>query len=546
MATPPPAPHGRRRRGLPSSEADRNHSAGTSGEAGLGFTGTTSGTHRKLRCRGSTHWPSRRKRRFWGSRQGRTRKPSRRDAPPTRSASISSVAKRWRCRLAHGGDPGGSCSPLASSGHRLWDLGLRSPVASWPGPRGSRSLGGPEVAIADWPSVSLPVQGSQLSGSPPLAWRKVLEAKAARARGLLEQQLCQAKAAVQNFWQKHLNICHPDIFVSPQHPNIHAESIVCLSLLELTQKLQEGVLCPELVVYSYMEQVLQAQKELNCLTGLVPGWEQQLQELQQRLHRGPLYGVPISLKDSYQCQGQVSSCGTFTLLDSPAMEDSVIVKVLKSQGAVVFAKTNIPQAMMSYNSGNPIFGNTLNPKNHKRSPGGSSSGEAALIATGASILGLGTDLGGSIRLPASFCGICGFKTTSARLSSKGVTPILSGAKLVTSSLGPMARDVDSLVLCMRALLCDELFRLDPTVPPLPFNDQLYSCSKPLRIGYYESNGFFEPLPCMKRAMQQSQELLERAGHQLIHFPVLQIEYMTFELFYGSFMADGMETIRELL
>ncbi|XP_049639699.1 vitamin D3 hydroxylase-associated protein-like [Suncus etruscus] len=233
------------------------------------------------------------------------------------------------------------------------------------------------------------------------AWRKGLEAKAARARGLLEQQLCQAKAAVQTFWQKH--------------PNIGAESVVSLSLLELTQKLQKGALSPELVVYSYMEQVLQAQKELNCLTGLMPGWEQQLQELQQRPHRGPLHGIPVSLKDSYQCQGQVSSCGTFTLLDSPAMEDSVIVKVLKSQGAVVFAKTNIPQAMMSYNSDNPIFGNTLNPQNHKRSPGGSSSGEAALIATGASILGMGTDLGGSIRLPASFCGICGFKTTSARL-----------------------------------------------------------------------------------------------------------------------------------
>lgn len=364
------------------------------------------------------------------------------------------------------------------------------------------------------------------------AWRKGLEVKVARARGLLEQQLCQAKSAVETFWQKH--------------PNLRAESVVSLSLLELRQKLQEGVLSPELVVYSYMEQVLRAQKELNCLTGLVPDWEQQLQELQQRPHRGPLHGIPISLKDSYQCQGQVSSCGTFALLDSPAMEDSVIVKVLKSQGAVVFAKTNIPQAMLSYNSDNPIFGNTLNPHNPKRSPGGSSSGEAALIATGGSILGMGTDLGGSIRLPASFCGICGFKTTSARLSLKGVTTILSGLKMVSTSLGPMARDVDSLVLCMRALLCDELFRLDPIVPPLPFNNQLYSCSKPLRIGYYESNGFFEPLPCMKRAVQQSRELLERAGHQLIPFPVLQIEYMTFELFYGTVMADGLETIKNIL
>ncbi|XP_055963776.1 vitamin D3 hydroxylase-associated protein-like isoform X2 [Sorex fumeus] len=360
-----------------------------------------------------------------------------------------------------------------------------------------------------------------------LRWgfRRRLEAKIAQALAQREQQLRQMEATLRSFWQKH--------------PDASPKSIVSLSLLELTQKLQEGTLSPELVLHSYLEQAVRTQRDRNCLTGFPSDWEQQLQELHQRPHRGPLYGVPVSLKDNYQCQGVTSTCGLVAWMDRPAKEDCVIAKVLKSQGAVVFAKTNVPQAMMSYNSFNPVFGWTLHPKDPQKMPGGSSSGEAVLIASGGSILGMGSDLGGSIRLPASLCGVCGFKVTSARLSSLGVLSAMPGQSTVMAALGPMARDVDSLVLCLRALLCAELFRLDPTVPPLPFNDQLYSCSEPLRIGYCEEFDSLSPtLPCMRRVLQQSRELLERAGHKT--------DSMTFHFFYGGILADGLETLSELL
>ncbi|XP_054973969.1 vitamin D3 hydroxylase-associated protein-like [Sorex araneus] len=364
-------------------------------------------------------------------------------------------------------------------------------------------------------------------------WRRKLEAKITQALGRREQQLRQVEAELQTFWQKH--------------PEASAKSVASLSLLELTQKLQEGTLSPELVLHSYLEQALRAQRDWNCLTGFLSSWEQQLQDLHQRPHRGLLHGVPVSLKDNYQCQGEVSSCGLVAWLDRPAEEDCVIAKVLRSQGAVVFAKTNVPQAMMSYNSINPIFGTTLNPKGFQKTPAGSSSGEAVLIASGGSILGMGTDLGGSIRIPASFCGICGLKTTSTRLSSLGVLSAAPGQKTVLSALGPMARDVDSLALCMRALLCDELFRLDPTVPPLPFNDQLYSCSQPLRIGCSEDPGSYSlMLPCMRRALQQSRELLERAGHKVVPFSIPRMDFAVFEFFFGGLLGDGMETMSELL
>lgn len=197
----------------------------------------------------------------------------------------------------------------------------------------------------------------------------------------------------------------------------------------------------------------------------------------------------------------------------------------------------------SYDCSNPIYGQTVNPHNFQKTSGGSSGGEGALIGGGGSLLGIGSDIGGSIRIPASFCGICGFKPTSGRLrweflfqsvlwmiivhlwysalhlncemfwflcvlvSSQGNSPIYRGQKsgklqlyhlhheycmcrqkpwslfcvfllkLVLSSSGPMARDVDSLALCMQALLCDHMFSLDPTVPPIPFNTQVCPVEK---------------------------------------------------------------------
>ncbi|XP_014651372.1 PREDICTED: vitamin D3 hydroxylase-associated protein-like [Ceratotherium simum simum] len=362
--------------------------------------------------------------------------------------------------------------------------------------------------------------------------RRQLRKKIAKAQEQRARLLEQMKSAVRRF--KH------------KHADIQSESILSLSLLELSEKLREGALSPENVLYTYMEQALKVNKELNCLTDFIPDCEEQLKELPKGKEKGLLYGVPVSLKEHFDYKNHVSSCGLVSFLGIPAKDDCVIVKVLKSQGAIPFVKTNVPQTMISYDSSNVIFGKTLHPQNPKKSPGGSSSGEGALIAGGGSILGLGSDLGGSIRVPSSFCGICGFKPTGSRLSLLGMSVPMDGMDTVTGTLGPMARDVDSLALCMRALLCEELFHLDPSVPPLSFNDEVYSSSKPLRIGYYESDGFSQPTPSMKRAVQQTKQLLEKAGHKLIPFSVPRTDHMVYELFFGGIFADGIETLHDVL
>ncbi|XP_057166658.1 vitamin D3 hydroxylase-associated protein-like isoform X1 [Ursus arctos] len=331
-------------------------------------------------------------------------------------------------------------------------------------------------------------------------------------------------------------------------PSLDPRAILELPLERLAQKLQDEELSLEGVLCSYLEEALKVHKEVNCLTDFLGECEEQLQALKKlkKAERGLLYGVPVSLKDVYDCKGHDSTCGLAQFLEKPAAKDGVIVKVLKAQGAIPFVKTNIPQTLLSFQCSNPIYGQTLNPLNLKKTPGGSSGGEGAMLAQRGSILGMGTDTAGSIRIPATFCGICGFRTTGYRLSSSGISSAIKGQKTVTTVAGPMARDVESLVLCMRALLSEDIHRLDPTVPFMPFREEVYSNNQPLRIGYCESDGFTQPTPSMARAMRLTSRLLQEAGHQVIPFSIPRIEYAVQYLFLGGVFADGGTTLLEKL
>ncbi|KAI3368829.1 hypothetical protein L3Q82_025812, partial [Scortum barcoo] len=389
--------------------------------------------------------------------------------------------------------------------------------------------------------------------------RREAEGKIRRARERRAESLRRAEQAVLRYRESH--------------PATDSALICTLSLSELTKKLQEGLLSPEDVFYSYVEKALDVHTKLNCCTGILLESFDQLKTVSSN-KEGLLYGVPVSIKENIGYKNHDSSCGVVINLEQPEQEDSVLVKVLKRQGAIPFTKTNLPQALLNYDCSNPIYGQTLNPYNLKKTSGGSSGGEGALIGGGGSVLGIGSDIGGSIRIPASFCGICGFKATSGRLSSKGVKPIYRGQKsgklqlyiiayirhisndtcsyflfliiLVLASCGPMARDVDSLALFMQAVLCDDLFSLDPTVPPLPFNMQIYQSSKPLRIGYLENDGYTQPVPSMVRSIREVKALLEQAGHTLVPYSPLKIAYAATELMMKGVIADGGTSMLEKL
>uniref|UniRef100_A0A669DJ53 Fatty-acid amide hydrolase 1 n=1 Tax=Oreochromis niloticus TaxID=8128 RepID=A0A669DJ53_ORENI len=354
------------------------------------------------------------------------------------------------------------------------------------------------------------------------------EEKIMRAKSRREESLQRAEQAVLRYKESH--------------PTTDSFFILALSLSELTKQLKEGSLTPEDVFYSYMEKTLALNKKLNCCTEVLLESLDQLKTVGSNKD-GLLYGVPVSIKENVAFKDHDCSCGVIINLDQPVEKDSVLVQVLKKQGAIPFVKTNLPQALLSYDCSNPIYGQTVNPHNPQKTSGGSSGGEGALIGGGGSLLGIGTDIGGSIRIPASFCGICGFKPTAGRLSLQGVRPIYRGQKTVSSSAGPMARDVDSLALCMQALLCDHMFSLDPTVPPLPFNMEIYRSSRPLRIGYLENDGYTQPSPSMARGVREVKALLEQAGHTFVPYCPLKMNEIVPELWLRGLLADGTTSLK---
>uniref|UniRef100_H3CMC4 Fatty-acid amide hydrolase 1 n=1 Tax=Tetraodon nigroviridis TaxID=99883 RepID=H3CMC4_TETNG len=362
-----------------------------------------------------------------------------------------------------------------------------------------------------------------LLGNVYSRWRA--KAKIGRARTRRDESLCRAEEAVRRY--------------KDSTSRLDSDHILKLSLSELSNRLKQGSLDPEDVFYSYMDKALEVNKKLNCCTVV----------LSESLTRkeGLLYGVPVSIKENIAYKKNYdTSCGVISNLDQSAQEDSVLVKVLKEQGAIPFVKTNLPQGLLNYDCSNPIYGQTVNPHNLQKTSGGSSGGEGALVGGGGSLLGIGSDIGGSIRIPAAFCGICGFKPTSGRLSSRGVVPIVRGQKTVLSSSGPMARDVDSLALCMQALLCSHMFALDPTVPPMPFNTQVYQSCRPLRIGYLENDGYTQPSPSFVRGLREVRALLEQAGHTVVPYTPPEITDIMTELLVKGVLADGATSLLQKL
>nr|XP_013798985.1 PREDICTED: fatty-acid amide hydrolase 1-like [Apteryx mantelli mantelli] len=240
-----------------------------------------------------------------------------------------------------------------------------------------------------------------------LAWavRKLMKRKFVRAKHHAEA-LEQMEKAVQQF--------------KKENPDVQTSHILSLLLTELVEKLREGSLSPETILYSYIEKALEVNQEVNCVTAFIPSCLHHIQEMRNQ-KKGLLYGVPISIKDHVACKGYGCICGSGPKLSLLEQEESVLVRVLRSQGAIPFVKTNTAQCVINYDCSNAIYGQTLNPLNHKKSPGGCSGGEGALITGGGSILGIGLDIGGSIRLLSSFCGLCGLKPTSDRLSYWGVS-----------------------------------------------------------------------------------------------------------------------------
>jgi len=219
----------------------------------------------------------------------------------------------------------------------------------------------------------------------------------------------------------------------------------------LVSNVQSGVLNPEDVLLAYSKKALDAHRKTNCLTEVMISKAQALARGCNK--EGPLAGMPISLKDMVGVAG-FASCIGYTSPSKlvPFQKDAAIVRLLRDAGAYPFVKTNVPITLLSFESFSDVWGRSTNPYSDLHSPGGSSGGEAALLAFGGSRLGLGTDAAGSVRIPAHYCGIYTIKASSHRFpKSGGSTPVV-GQEGVPGVYSPMARTLEDLETFWRAIV----------------------------------------------------------------------------------------------
>lgn len=258
---------------------------------------------------------------------------------------------------------------------------------------------------------------------------------------------------------------------------------------------------------------------------------------------GPLHGVPVTIKDSLPTAGMRSTAGTLGLRDHVPETDATVVARLTEAGAILLGKTNTPELTLAFETDNLVYGQTRNPYDASRSPGGSSGGAAAIIASAGSPLDLGTDTGGSIRLPAHWCGIAGLRPTSGRVPRTGHLLPPGGHDDALTTIGPMARYVEDLALALPLIAGPD--GRDPAIAPAPLGDPSAISLASLRVAWFLDNGIVAPTPETAATVEAAVACLAAAGATVREArpePVPE----TYEVINAVWAADGGAGVRALL
>jgi fatty acid amide hydrolase len=257
--------------------------------------------------------------------------------------------------------------------------------------------------------------------------------------------------------------------------------------------------------------------------------------------RGPLDGVPVTFKECFDIQGRPTTLGIPSWRDRVASRDAALVTLVREAGAVVLGRTNLSQTMLYAEARNPLFGQTANPWSETHTPGGSSGGEGAAIAAGMSPLGVGTDIGGSIRTPCHFSGICGIKASLDRLPMRGYRSVLVGQEVVRGMAGPMGRTVADLALFFAALDPARMSALDARVPPLAWERPDAVKLEGLTVGYYEDDQVLPVSRAIVRAVERAAAVLRTRGCLLRPFRLPDVRSMM-SSYLGALSADDGATM----
>jgi amidase len=290
-----------------------------------------------------------------------------------------------------------------------------------------------------------------------------------------------------------------------------------LPLVEMASLARSGAVSSFELVEAHLARIEEVNSHFNVFTMVLADQARaSARRADQGLKMGALHGVPVTVKDSFDVAGLPTRLGSYFASEAPASEDSAVVQRLRRAGAIVMGKTNTPEFLASYETDNFITGRTNNPWDVERTPGGSSGGEAAAIASGCSPGGVGSDGGGSIRVPAHFCGIAGLKPTPGRISLIGHRP--SEAATGIAVAGPMARSVADVRLLFEVLAgYDDRDSLSAPV------EMRAPSIEGARVGVFEAFYDIPVQPAVRRAVREAAALLAGIGFKMDAFQPEGIE-----------------------
>jgi Asp-tRNA(Asn)/Glu-tRNA(Gln) amidotransferase A subunit family amidase len=318
--------------------------------------------------------------------------------------------------------------------------------------------------------------------------------------------------------------------------------LAMLSAVSMAEQIRQKRLSPVELVEAHLQRIERLNPELNAFVQVdMEGARRQAHAAEIAVSRkqnlGPLHGVPVSIKSSIEVAGLRCEAGTKLRAGYVAQQDAPLVSRLRHAGAIILGTTNCAELLMAWETDNLLYGRTNNPWALSRTPGGSSGGEAAAIASGCSAGGVGSDGGGSIRVPAHFSGICGLKPTPGRVPATGHFPKSVGPSGLIGVVGPMARTVSDLKVLFETMQgADEG---DPSAAPVGVRWPGKNGLKRVGIGYFEDDDRTPVTPETRAAVRAAANALRRAGFQVECFRPegLELARQLWWKFFG--IAGGM-------
>ncbi len=304
-----------------------------------------------------------------------------------------------------------------------------------------------------------------------------------------------------------------------------------LSASAMAERVRDKKISPVELLNMHLAQIDRLNPKLNAFVEINANRARQAaRDAEQSMMRGeiacPLHGVPVSIKSSISVAGLRCEAGSRLRAGFVAREDAPLVQRLKNAGAIVLGTTNAPELLMAWETDNLLYGPTNNPWDLSSTAGGSSGGEAAAISSGMSAGGVGSDGGGSIRVPAHFCGICGLKPTPGRIPSTGHFPVSAGPFALIGVVGPMARSVADLKILFEVMQGPDAS--DTCSAPVPVRWPNPDEIRELRVAFFEEDGHTPVTPETRAAVRTAAKMLSDMGFEV-----------------ESFRPPGLEEARDL-